>query len=100
MDRIKLPLPLTKARRYSCQLIGFALIIAAILRLLSRFSLGRACLNRAGRMDGLGRRENAAKKRRQKQRLSDPSRRKEDYYRNGNTAFLSLVTSAIGSRMS
>ncbi len=40
MNRIKFPLPLTKPAAIAAQLIGFALIIAPILRLLSGFSLG------------------------------------------------------------
>jgi len=43
MNRVKFPLPLTKPAAIAAQLIGFALIIAAILRLLSGFSLG-ACV--------------------------------------------------------
>ena len=44
MNRIKFPLPLSKSAAIAAQLIGFALIIAAILRLLSGFSLGAIAL--------------------------------------------------------
>jgi hypothetical protein len=44
MNKIKLSFPLTKPAAIAGQLIGFALIIAAILRLLSGFSLGALVL--------------------------------------------------------
>jgi hypothetical protein len=44
MNRLKFALPLTKPAAIAAQLIGFALIIAAILRLLSGFSLGALAL--------------------------------------------------------
>ncbi len=44
MNKIKLSLPLTKPAAIAAQLIGFALINAAILRLLSGFSLGALVL--------------------------------------------------------